>query len=195
MKNWTNITLQEVETINELNKIEIATKRKGEICKVLTGQDVDKMLVIDMLELYNEATAFMAEEPIPVKVGELVIDGEKFRPLLQFTEWSTARMISYHNTLIAQPDNIALQVAILLDGDYDAKELERREDLIRTKAPYNQIYSLSLFFWKVFNSYVKAMEAYSKQMMMPSRIHTTNIGGGTLPSTQRQREIYSPSES
>jgi hypothetical protein len=196
MKNWSNITLQEVEQITELQKLPNAIQSKAEIVKLLTGEDPTEWLVIDMLNRYNDVTEFMAAEPEPIKVGEIRIGDEVFKPLLNFSDWSTAKMVSYHNTLLSHPDNIALQVAILMEGDYTVSELERREELFRTKASYQVIYSLSLFFWNVLKTFVEATEAYlTPTMPMPSQTNTHPIGDGTSCLTQKHREIYSPSES
>jgi hypothetical protein len=193
---WKDLTLKDVEAINEFAKFENSLKAKMEIFKLLTKKDPTDMLLVDFFTEYNKTTEFMLTEPTPVKVGEIEVNGERFKPMLEFKDWTTSKGISYHNVITNQPDNIALQVAILLEGDYTAGELERREQLIREHCRYDVVYSLSLFFWSVYSSFLKATTDYLTPTPMMSQANSANIGGGTASSItlQEEREIYSPSE-
>lgn len=205
MKNsWNKLTLKDVEEIQDLQKYDNIIKSKAGIYSILSGKtmtEIEAMPSYDMLMDLSKLSEFMEVEPIAEQPTKFEIGQETFYPLLKFQDWLTWRMISYHNTIINNPTNIALQVALLTyknkKEQIDASELERREQLIREQASYLQIYSMSVFFWILFNNYLKATVDYLKvKTKNQNQTISQIIGDGISHSIKQQveREIYTPSE-
>lgn len=199
MKNWTNITLADVERIKELEKVEEAIMAKPEIYKILTGKtddEIENMNLAELLKDYNKVTEFMLIPPALIQLDKVKIKNKTFYPLLDFKDWETWRMISYHNTIKGQPTNLALQCALLLSETKGKPEkltntqLEEREELIRNELGYSALNSLAVFFWTLFNCWLAATQEYLANQKGTKTNQTNktspNIGVGTPHSMQSQ---------
>jgi hypothetical protein len=200
MKDWTNLTLADVERIKELEKIEESILAKPQIYKLLTSKtddEVNNMNLAEMLKDYAKVTEFMLTPPALVSLEKIKVKNHNFYPLLDFKEWETWRMISYHNTIKSQPTNLALQCALLVTETKGKPEklsnsqLEEREDLFRNHLGYSQINALAVFFWTLFNCWLAATQEYLANQKNQTKTNQTNktsdnIGGGTPHSMPSQ---------
>lgn len=205
MKNsWDKLTLKDIEELLDLQKYDNIIQSKAGIYAILSGKpmsEINAMSSYDMLSDLAKLSEFMETDPVAQQPTSFTIGKETFYPLLKFQDWLTWRMISFHNTILNNPNNIALQVAILTYKNkkevVDGTELERREQLFRENGNYLQIFSMSVFFWILFDNFVKATTAYLTEAMMKVNPMTSpTIGDGILASTKlpEGKEIYTQSE-
>jgi predicted nuclease with TOPRIM domain len=110
------ITIEIYQRIIELQRIENVIEQKEEIYKLLTGKDPESMTLEKFLKEYRKEIAKLEIplEPLPL-VHSFKGNDRTFTPLMEYAKWQTWRFISYWEVCKKEPENIALQMAIMTE--------------------------------------------------------------------------------
>jgi len=170
------ITIEQHQKIVELQKIDNIIEQKKEIYKLLTGKDPSEMIMADFLKEYKKEIAKLEIPLEPVPITKFKVGNRTFTPLLEYAKWETWRFISYWEVCKKEPENIALQMAIMTQEKKGEKltntDILERAELFYKEVDYKVAHSFSVFFWKLSKPLQTHMLAYlaetEKRMPFPS---------------------------
>lgn len=158
------ITIDTFNKIVELQRLENVIQAKEEIYKLLTGKNPENLSMSDFFKEYKEVIKLL-DVPIeddllkPFKVSK-----DTYTPLLEYAKWETWRFISYWEVCRKEPENIALQMAIMTEkkrGEkLEAADLLARAELFRHNVDFRVAHKFSVFFWKLSKPLQPLIVAY-----------------------------------
>jgi hypothetical protein len=170
------ITIEKYQKIIELQKIDNIIEQKKEVYKLLTGKDPESMILVDFFNEYKKEIAKLEVPLEPVSLTKFKVKDRTFTPLMEYAKWETWRFISYWEVCKKEPENIALQMAIMTQEKKGEKltntDILERAELFYKEVDYKVAHSFSVFFWKLSKPLQTLMLAYlaetEKRMPFPS---------------------------
>jgi hypothetical protein len=170
------ITIEKYQKIVELQKIDNIIEQKKEIYELLTGKDPSEMILVDFFNEYIKEIAKLEVPLEPIPLTTFKVNDRTFTPLMEYAKWKTWRFISYWEVCEKEPENIALQMAIMTEEKKGEKltssEILERAELFYKEVDYKVADSFSVFFWKFYKPLQVLTVAYlaktEKRMPFPS---------------------------
>jgi hypothetical protein len=174
------ITIEQHQKIVELQKIDNIIEQKKEIYELLTGKDPSEMIMGEFLNEYRKEIAHLEIPLEPIPLTTFKVNERKFRPLLEYAKWETWRFISYWEVCKKEPENIALQMALMTEEKKGEKltntEILERADFFYKNVDYKVAHSFSVFFWKLYKPLQVLTVAYLAET--ENRIPFPSAGDG-----------------
>ena len=182
--NWKDITIDKYQRLQEKIAIKDAIKSKRAVLQVLTGipfEKLDKMLMIDMLEAYNNATEFMLT-PMPMDWSKkIIIDGQEFTPAYKMSEWTSGQFMSFQNLAKDGVGSIHVVMAVMLKKgkEYlDEGQIKERAEWLKYNMSIADAYPLYVFFSIVLIKFAQSIQGYSATEEVMERLYSEFDGVG-----------------
>jgi hypothetical protein len=174
------ITIEIYQRIIELQRIENVIEQKEEIYKLLTGKDPESMTLEKFLKEYRKEIAKLEIPLEPIPLMPFKVGVRTFTPLMEYAKWQTWRFISYWEVCKKEPENIALQMAIMTEekkGEkLDQSEILARADLFYKEVDYKVAHSFSVFFWKLSKPLQPLIVAYLAETEKQTPFQSNGVG-------------------
>jgi hypothetical protein len=182
--NYKALSIGDYLALQEYAKVDDLLLSKMKMVEVLTKQDVSKLSVKEVIELYNKETDFMTD-PLPTEWQRVIkIKDKEFRPRYSYAEWNAGQFMSFQSLqgegLSAMPMVMAIMLKEKRDKVLTEAELMERAEWLRDNMSIEQAYPLYLFFSTVLILLPKDTQEYSIRKAVAGMTFSKLSGVGIL---------------
>jgi hypothetical protein len=182
--NYKTLSIGDYLALQEYAKVDDLLLSKMKMVEVMTKQDVSKLSVKEVIEIYNKETAFMTD-PLPTEWQRVIrIKDKEFRPRYSYAEWNAGQFMSFQSLqgegLSAMPMVMAIMLKEKRDKVLTEAELMERAEWLRENMSIEQAYPLYLFFSTVLILLPKDTQEYSIRKALAGMTFSKLSGVGIL---------------
>jgi hypothetical protein len=182
--NYKTLSIGDYLALQEYAKVDDLLLSKMKMVEVLTKQDVSKLSVKEVIEIYNKETDFMTD-PLPTEWQRVIrIKDKEFTPRYSYAEWNAGQFMSFQSLqgegLSAMPMVMAIMLKEKRDKVLTEAELMERAEWLRENMSIEQAYPLYLFFSTVSILLPKDTQEYSIRKALAGMTYSKLSGVGIL---------------
>jgi hypothetical protein len=182
--NYKTLSIGDYLALQEYAKVDDLLLSKMKMVEVLTKQDIKKLSVKEVIEIYNKESDFMTN-PLPTEWQRVIkIKDKEFRPRYSYAEWNAGQFMSFQSLqgegLSAMPMVMAIMLREKKDKVLTEAELIDRAEWLRENMSIEQAYPLYLFFSTVLILLPKDTQEFSIRKALAGMTYSKLSGVGIL---------------
>jgi hypothetical protein len=182
--NYKTLSIGDYLALQEYAKVDDLLLSKMKMVEVMTKQDIKKLSVKEVIEIYNKESDFMTD-PLPTEWQRVIrIKDKEFRPRYSYAEWNAGQFMSFQSLqgegLSAMPMVMAIMLKEKRDKVLTEAELMERAEWLRDNMSIEQAYPLYLFFSTVSILLPKDTQEYSIRKAVAGMTYSKLSGVGIL---------------